>query len=195
MKKVILILVILLFTSCYKRRIEDISKQEIKNGIIYKINEVKPYSGTFIEKYEEDKFHIIQDKNGENKSYYKGGKIRKEVVYKNGVKEGTEKTYYPNGQLKIEIIYKKGTKEGKMKRYYPNGQLQYEVFYKHGEKEGIEKTYYKNGNLRLEIPYKNSKIVGVEKRYYESGELFGEITYSNEDVKEVYYEKNGEIKE
>ncbi|HBJ78958.1 MAG TPA: hypothetical protein DDY85_08010 [Fusobacterium sp.] len=72
--------------------------------------------------------------------------------------------------------------------------MQYEVFYKNGLKEGIEKTYYKNGNLRLEIPYENSKIVGTEKRYYESGELFGEITYSDEDVKEVYYEKNGEIK-
>nr|WP_286082608.1 hypothetical protein [Fusobacterium sp.] len=46
----------------------------------------------------------------------------------------------------------------------------------------------------MEIPYENSKIVGTEKRYYESGELFGEITYSDEDVKEVYYEKNGEIK-
>ena len=50
MKKVILILVILLLTSCYKKRIEDISKQEIRDGIVYAVNEDKPYSGVFIEK-------------------------------------------------------------------------------------------------------------------------------------------------
>ncbi|WP_172426497.1 hypothetical protein [Fusobacterium varium] len=50
----------------------------MRDGIIYVINEEKPYSGIFIEKYENDKFYVIQDKNGENKSYYKGGKLKLE---------------------------------------------------------------------------------------------------------------------
>lgn len=195
MDKNIFILVVLILTGCCRERTENILKREIRNGTIYVIDEEKPYTGIFIEKYEEDKLHILSDKNGENKSYHKGGKLRKEIVYKNGIKEGTEKLYYPNGQLDLEVTYKKGQKEGKVKRYYPDGQLQYKAFYKNGLKEGMEKTYYKNGNLRLEIPYKSSKIVGIERRYYESGELFGEITYTDEDVKEVHFDKNGNIKE
>lgn len=196
MKKIILILVILLMVAnCGKERIEDMSKLEERNGIIFIIGEKKPYTGSFIDKYEENKLHIISDKSGENKSYYKGGKLRIKIIYRNGIKEGIEKTYYPNGQLNTETAYKKGKKEGQTKRYYPDGKLWYEAFYINGEKEGMEKTYYKNGNLWLEIPYESSKIVGVAKRYYESGELFGEITYSDEDVKEVHYDKNGNVRE
>lgn len=195
MNKIILILVISLTVIIYgKERIEDMSKLEERNGVIYITDEDKPYTGIFIEKYEENKFHIISDKNGGNKSYYKGGKLRKEIIYRNGIKEGIEKTYYPNGQVNEETTYKKGKKDGERKRYYPDGKLWYETFYINGEEEGIEKTYYKNGNLWVEIPYKSSKIVGVEKRYYESGELFGEIIYNGNDVKEVYYDKNGNIK-
>ena len=196
MKRIILILVMLLTIVIYgKERVEDILRLEERNGVIYVIGEEKPYDGVSIEKYEENKLHIISDKNGENKSYYKGGKLRKEIIYRNGIKEGIEKIYYPNGQVNEVTAYKKGKKDGERKGYYPDGKLWYEAFYINDKEEGIEKTYYKNGNLWLEIPYKSSKIVGVEKRYYESGELFGEITYNDNEVKEVYYDKNGNIKE
>ncbi|HBJ78959.1 toxin-antitoxin system YwqK family antitoxin [Fusobacterium sp.] len=132
MKKVIFILVILLLTSCYKKRIEDISKQEIRDGIVYVVNEDKPYSGVFIEKYEKDKFYVMQDKNGENKSYYKGGKVRKEITYKNGIKDGIEKIYYPNNQLMLEIAYKKGEKEGKLKNIIQMESCSMKFFIKMG---------------------------------------------------------------
>lgn len=57
MKKIILILIMFLLTltSYGKERIEDVSKQEERDGKIYVIGEKKPYIGTFIVKNQSGK--------------------------------------------------------------------------------------------------------------------------------------------
>lgn len=173
MKKIILILIMFLLTltSYAKERIEDVSKREKREGLVYVIGEEKAYTGTFIGKYEEDKLHTIEEKGRKEVIYYKGGKLRREIPYKNGIKEGIKKLYYPNGNLEREISYKNGIKEGIEKLYYPSGQLKFEAFNLNGGREGIEKSYYESGELLREMSYSDKKI-----------------------IKEVYYNKNGNIK-
>lgn len=56
-EKIILILIMFLLTltSYRKERIEDVSKQEERDGKIYVIGEKKPYTGTFIVKNQSGK--------------------------------------------------------------------------------------------------------------------------------------------
>jgi len=121
MKKVVLILVMLLLTltSCGKERIEDMSKLEARDGLIYAIGETKPYTGTFIKKYEdgsvmEEKKYQDGKLNGINKTYYKNGKLWTKFNYKNnkiiyqkfynenGKKISLQEFLYPNGDFGID---------------------------------------------------------------------------------------------
>ena len=152
MKKIILILIMFLLTltSCGKERIEDNSKREIKNDKIYVIGEDKPYTGTFIEKYE-------------------NGNLGKKTEFKNGVVHGKEETYDKNGQLLLLNTYKNGQKNGSHKSYYENGNLRTEATYKNGQNDGVSRMYYENGQLWRESKYKNGEKVAPTKWYDENG--------------------------
>lgn len=148
MKKIILILTIFFFVSISysEERKEDIPKLEEREGIVYVIGEEKAYTGTFIGKYEEDKLHTIEEKNRKETIYYKGGKLRREIPYKNGIRDGIKKLYYPNGNLEMEIPYENGIKEGIEKLYYPSGELHRATVY--SNKDVVKEVYYdKNGNI------------------------------------------------
>ncbi len=136
MKKIVLILVIFLFMSISysEERIEDISKLEKKDEIIYVINENEPYSGLFIK-------------------IYKNGNIQREEKYINGI-ICEVKSYYKNGQLSLIDTYQNGKVHGECRMYYKNGQLALIGEYKNGQAEGIHKSYYENGNSRGDINYK-----------------------------------------
>lgn len=71
--------------------------------------------------------------NGIHKVYfYKGGPVRQESEYKNGVLNGKTTTYYKDGVVRSETPYVNGKIEGTMKRYGPNGQLAGEAVFKNG---------------------------------------------------------------
>ena len=61
MKKfLLLIFSIILLSSCYKKEREvDISKKQERNGIVYIINESKPYSGKILRKFLDELFQKV----------------------------------------------------------------------------------------------------------------------------------------
>jgi antitoxin component YwqK of YwqJK toxin-antitoxin module len=93
------------------------------------------------------------------------------------VKDGVFKSHYNNGKVRAEIIYKEGKKEGLAKEYYETGILFREIEYKGGLKEGVAKRYYKNGNVYQITPYINDTIHGVLKKFRENGKLSSEVPY------------------
>lgn len=151
MKKIVLILVMLLFTliSYSKGRIVDISSLEIQEGLNYVIGENKPYTGASIKKFEN---------NG----------IEKKIKYENGLVK-VSKTYFENGQLELIKIYKNGQNKKIQKGYYKNGNLKVELRYINQNKIGIIKLYYENGQLWKEIRYVDNKQVTPTKWYCEGG--------------------------
>ena len=151
MKKNVLILIMFLLTltSCGKERIEDMSKLELRDGKIYVIGENKPYTGTFIKKFE-------------------NGNLREERNYKNGLRHGEFKTYF-NGQLALIDTYKNGQKDGAHKSYYENGNLRTEATYRKGKNDGVSRMYYENGQLWRELKYKNGEKIAPTKWYDENG--------------------------
>lgn len=158
MKKIVLILIMFLLTltGCGKERIEDMSKLEVRDGIIYIVGETKPYTGTFIEKYENgDTREIINFKNGKvhgkHEVYYKNGQLASIRFPKNGKNDGEYKTYYENGYLKTEATYINGKKDGTTRIYYENGQLWRELKYKNGVQVAPTKWYDENGNPKSSL--------------------------------------------
>ena len=152
MKKnvLMLIMILLILTSCGKERIEDMSKLELRDEKVYVIGENKPYTGTFIDKYE-------------------NGNLGKIAEFKNGLPHGKEETYDKNGQLLLLNTYKNGKKNGTHKSSYENGNLRTEGIYKDGKKDGISRMYYENGQLWRESKDKNGIQIAPTKWYDENG--------------------------
>jgi antitoxin component YwqK of YwqJK toxin-antitoxin module len=112
----------------------------------------------------------------------KGGKVKTEVTYKEGIKEGPSKIYYDNSdQVMLEMTYKAGLREGESTKYYQNGKVYAVTPYKADKVDGIRKLYYRNGEIKAEVPYK-ANMVGVGTMgYTTSGEPVEspKITYDN----------------
>ncbi len=225
MKKIILILVMFLLTltSCSKERIEDMSKLEARDGIIYVKGEDKPYTGTFIEKYENGNLKEtleVQDGilHGEKKSYYKNGQLSFSVMVANRWNEGVYKIYYESGNLKSDGFYMNGRIEGWSIRKYKDDKIiektnyekerevdisklgeKYKMIYmanKHETYTGMLVEKYSNGNLKETLEVQGGAIHGENKRYYENGQLsFNTMIVRgwNEGPYKTYYE-NGNLR-
>jgi len=94
---------------------EVIDRAELveRNGITYKVNSEKGFTGTAVEKYE----------NGQKET---------EGTWEDGKEDGVFTKWYQNGQKKSEKHYKDGKRNGVWTEWYENGQKKYEVTYKNG---------------------------------------------------------------
>ena len=86
--------------------------QNIK-GIIYLLNDVDPFTGKNLCKYDDGqikiKGEIIDGKvDGKIIQFYKNSQIKSETNYKNGKSNGKRTSWYENGQIKSEKNYKNG---------------------------------------------------------------------------------------
>ena len=85
-----------------------------RDGIIYLPNEIQPFTGKHLCKYE-------------------NGQIEIEASYKDGKVDGKVTSWHENGQIEIEANYKDGKANGKFIGWYENGQIKSEKYYKDGE--------------------------------------------------------------
>ena len=129
-----------------------VSTLNIKNGLVYEINQQQPYTGKFISKY----------KDGHNKE---------EINYKNGKKDGLIVLWYENGQKRVEGNYKNNKKEGLAVLWYENGQKLAEGNYKNDKLEGLFVSWHENGQKKVEGIFKNNEPTGDEKCWNKKGEI------------------------
>ncbi|MGL5126337.1 MAG: toxin-antitoxin system YwqK family antitoxin [Fusobacteriaceae bacterium] len=187
-KKICLFLICLFFLACGKEEVIDSLQLQERNGIYYKVNEEKGFTGTSIAKYLNGQLAFEETfKNGKlngiHKQYYENGQLQQEANYKNGQSDGPYKLYYLNGELKENGNYKDGKLDGPNKIYYKDGELEREVNYKNGLPDGPYKSYLVHGPLERELNYKNGQLDGTGRSYYPSGRI---KTYYYFDVSETY---------
>lgn len=135
MRKIIfVILVCSSFCSCVKKRIGRDSLVTTSDG----------YGNI------ESKIRYINDsiKHGEAEYFYKNGKLKDKIMYKNNVKDGQHLHYFSNGQIQSKMFFKKGIQEGKTYWYYPNGKLEQESNWRNGKTFGSALYYYPTGNFQ-----------------------------------------------
>ena len=104
--------------------------------------------------------------NTVKKSYLFSRKRREEAQYDDqGRRDGITRTYYRNGRLKKELTYRNGRKEGPARRLLKDGsRIEYEC--RNGrEKTGRWRYYDSNGFLVMEQVYTRSNDLLCELYY------------------------------
>ena len=88
----------------YNDILKTVSILEEKNGISYEINSNTPFTGTFIERYRNDKKKF-------------------KLIFKDGKANGLGTTWYRNGQKEFERHFINGMPDGPLKEWTKNGVL------------------------------------------------------------------------
>ena len=82
--------------------------------------------------------------------------------------------WYKNGRKKTEISYKDGKENGLGISWYENGQKESEVMLKNGYKDGILKGWYEHGGMMIQQRFKDGKQLGTSRRWNEDGSVRSE---------------------
>jgi antitoxin component YwqK of YwqJK toxin-antitoxin module len=116
--------------------------------------------------------HDDANKNGVITYHHKDGTLSQETTYRNNVKDGLEKIYFRKGdKVRKEIMFVNGVVEGTVKEYYNEGPLYRKISYAGGKKNGAYETFYKSGKLKSSISYREDYPGADLKEYTEQGEL------------------------
>lgn len=176
MKKLIALLVITLFMwGCQEKEV-DMSQKQIRNGVVYLVNEDKPYSGIIVKKYENGQIEIKERykdglPEGEQYFYHSNGQVSMKGTFKKGKVVGEATSYYEDGQIENKLMYKDGLLDGEAISYHPNGKVKYSGAFAKGEKEGDFKYYDKDGKPIVTATYENGKLVNIQQHVLDVEEL------------------------
>lgn len=155
MKKLaIAIFVALTLVGCGKEI--DISQKQIRKGIVYTVNEDKPFTGKVTGKYSDGKEKLVEN--------FKDGKFDGEQTY-----------YYENGQIKEKISYKAGEPVGTYNSYHKNGEVSYTGKFSNGKKAGEWNRYTEDKKLILTEIYKNGELEDVKQFLVDTDKIKGKI--------------------
>jgi len=144
MNKLLIIICLLISTltnAWWFEKVIEGSKLQDRNGIMYEINQTKPFTGKAVSTY----------KNGQKKS---------EVTYEDGEREGVSTYWFKNGQKKKET----NLEDNLSIRWDKGGWKKYETYAKNIQddnsfKNGLIIKYKKSGHKRHEYTIKDGKLI------------------------------------
>lgn len=155
MKKSLITLAILLVLAGCGKEI-DISQKQVRNGVVYTVNESEPFTGKVTGKYNNGQVKIAEK--------FKAGKYDGEQLY-----------YYDNGQIKEKISFKDGKAIGTYTEYHKNGEISYTGRFVDGKKDGEWNRYTEDKKLILTEKYKAGKLEDVEQFIVDTDKLKNKI--------------------
>jgi len=130
-------------------------------------------------------FWVKGQAEGEERGWYKNGKLQFRRNRTAGRLDGEEKRWHENGQLSFLWTWKHQQIEGEEKGWHPNGRPAYIRLLGDGSKNvGEEKRWFDNGNISLTKGWKNGFEEGWEKRYNEDGGIKSERLWESGKVKQ-----------
>lgn len=164
----------------------------------------------------------LLDANGKEHGVWKwfdaGGRLRKEVVYKHGLKNGFQKEYDSDGNLVsiekwVDGILQENVEEltrlEVRRDYFSDGRIKVEATYRNGVPEGVRREYADDGSISKTYVFRNGKVVaegilsedgrrqGTWKEYYSDGRIksTGNFTNDRRTGDWVFYHPNGLIEQ
>jgi len=141
--------------------------------------------------------HILNYKGdlmeGEQKWYFKNGKLQSIFHYKKGVPDGVAIEYNIGGTKISESFFQKGKLNGQKKNFSDNGSLVSIETYKDGIKEGLYKKYHQNGKPMIEGYFKNDQFDSTWKYFDRFGIIIGQGIFKNGKGKLTSWFPNGKI--
>lgn len=176
-KLVLLLLTSWLLLSCNSGEVIDYTQLQDRDGIFYKVNSDKPFSGRVLAYTPPEAGSILMFdcqfkdgyQHGKRISYFDNGQKKEVLGLKNGVNHGVRKIWFKNGQLKVEGTYSNGIVSGNTKRFYSNGQLWVDWVLEDTRVIQINEHYLPNGQKVAEELLNNGN--GFYYRYDEKGSL------------------------
>jgi tetratricopeptide (TPR) repeat protein len=149
----------------------NISDLEKVDGLWTKKGATSPYTGEFIETFE-------------------NGKTKGTGNFVKGQLEGLRIQYFENGQKRTEKYYKASYPHGIAKEFYKNGTLKQVGEFVENKETGIWTIYYETGEKHVESTYVNGMQQGDYMEYSKEGKLLvkyyfvnGKASYSDEFMK------------
>ena len=175
MKRYIPLLALLLTSLLYPQSKMDINNLIERNGLLYTLNDNKPYTGKVF-------------------SFNEKGHKESEMTYKNGKQDGLFTYWHENGKKKWEGSVNDGKPDGLLISWNERGQKTVEETYKDGKQDGKLTFFYENGQKELEETYKDGKKNGLSIGWNESGQKWTIGTYKDgkKDGKWTYWHENGQ---
>lgn len=122
----------------------------------------------------EGKFNLVllaSAKNGLWTSYFKDGRVKSKIEYRNGKISGQHLEWHANGQQKL-ISFQHYTEGGKHLEWFPNGQLKEEAYFsRRAYRDSVYRIYNSNGKVLVEKYFEDNLLNGPATTYYENGDL------------------------
>ncbi len=167
---------------------DSVDYLQMRNGIAYQVNQETPYTGKFVQKYDNGQISTkAQFKDGveigTESNWYPNGQMASKLNYKDGKLDGLMQTWYVNGQKKTEFTYKNNQLDGQATRWYDNGEKNLTVNYDDGQKDGLYTSYYANGKKATQANYDDGKIKdGSVTHWNNHGDKVEQLTFKNQKV-------------
>lgn len=147
---IIILLITLLFSSCGERKV-ILTEDELPKDIFYLTDEIKPFTGKCLIYYTES------------------DNLKEEISFKDGILNGEHRSFYPSGQLKRIGNYSEGYYNGTWISFDEKGNKLYEVEYKNDTLIGYFYSWYKTGIIKEKGNYMNNSRIGRWYSYDEAG--------------------------
>ena len=147
MKKTLLVLTILLIlTSCGKIREIELQQVQYKNGVIYEVNQNKPFNGVVI-------VNRYSNNQIKEKYEYKKGKIVGAILFRENGTIKTERKIEAGKKIDLIEYYETGEKALILKKTHDKKTTSEEItqYYKTGETKEVFKKIYDEKSTSEEI--------------------------------------------
>ena len=138
----------------------------VKNGLIYKDTDDKPYTGTVISRVAGNtmEYDVVNGlKNGRFNVYKNADQYILSGMVKNNKNTGEWIYYYPNGKIESKGDFVNDQLSGRWIWYYEDGSLKQEGFFIKGEREGKWVMYNEHGVIQSQVTFQNGKTVHIIK--------------------------------
>ena len=149
-----------------KQNAEPVAGVYIKNGLIYKDSDSRPYTGTVTAKIAGNtlEYDVVGGiKNGRFNIYKQGDQFILSGTVKNNKNSGEWIYYYPNGKIESKGEFVNDQLNGKWNWYYDDGSIKQEGFFLNGDRDGKWVMYNEDGIIQAQITYQKGKTVSIIK--------------------------------
>ena len=158
---ILLVSIFLFFGACSKSEEKiDFSLAEERNGLVFKIDDDEPYTGTIYGLYEDET-------------------KKAERNYKNGKLEGLSVFWYSNGNVDHQGTYKDGKLDGPSAAWYPYGEKSNEGNYLADERVGLWTWWMASGVMTAQGNYENGSRNGIWQMWNQDRQRWEEKQYLN----------------
>jgi antitoxin component YwqK of YwqJK toxin-antitoxin module len=145
-----------------KSKEEPVSGVFAKNGLLYKNESDRPFTGTVRDTVANNilEYDVVNGiKFGRFRLYNDGDHLAISGELENNKNNGIWYYYYPSGKIESTGTFKDDISFGKWIWYYEDGTIKEEGYYIKGERDGKWVTYNKDGIIQSQVTFEKGKAI------------------------------------